>query len=55
MAQSPAEMLEAMQQLLREPAKAEEQASCGLETVLARHTCNHRAEQLTEIYEELCA
>lgn len=55
MAQSPAEMLEAMQQLLREPTMAEEQAACGLETVLARHTCNHRAEQLREIYEELCA
>jgi spore maturation protein CgeB len=55
MAQSPTEMLEAMQQLLREPALAEEQAACGLETVLARHTCKNRAEQLTEIYEELCA
>ncbi len=55
MAQSPVQMLEAMQRLLREPVMAQEQAACGLETVLARHTCNHRAEQLTQIYEELCA
>ena len=55
MAYSPAEMLSAMQRLLREPRLAEDQAACGLETVLTRHTCNHRARQLTEIYEELCA
>lgn len=55
MAKTPAEMFDAMQQLLREPAMAEEQAACGLETVLSRHTCNHRAEQLLAIYEELGA
>ena len=32
-----------------------EQAARGLETILARHTCDHRAAQLLEIVEELGA
>ncbi len=47
------EMLEAMQDLLRHPAKAVDQAHRGLETVLARHTCDHRARELTGICQEL--
>lgn len=47
------EMRSALQSLLTDPRQAEEQAARGLETVLARHTCRHRAEQLTSICEEL--
>lgn len=47
------EMRTALQSLLSDPKAAEEQASRGLETVLARHTCRHRAEQLTSICEEI--
>ena len=39
--------------LLSDPEAARDQASRGLETVLARHTCDHRAQQLTQIFEEL--
>ncbi len=48
-----AEMTNAMRALLNDPDAAAEQARCGLETVLARHTCAHRAAELTEICEEL--
>lgn len=47
------EMAACMQMLLRDPAAAQDQASRGLETVLSRHTCHHRAQQLTSICEEL--
>ncbi len=46
-------MVAAMRALLGEPARAMEQAARGLETVLARHTCVHRAYELTAICEEL--
>jgi spore maturation protein CgeB len=46
-------MAEAMQALLNEPQRAAEQARRGLETVLARHTCRHRAQELSGIFEEL--
>ena len=39
--------------LLADPALAQAQAAQGLETVLARHTCHHRALELTEILEEV--
>ncbi len=41
-----------MEFLLGDPGAAEEQARRGLETVLARHTCRHRAEELVTIFEE---
>jgi spore maturation protein CgeB len=47
------EMLSAMERILADPAAASAQAARGLETVLSRHTCRHRAEQLTSILEEL--
>lgn len=47
------EMKSAMQFLLEHPKQAEAQALRGLETVLAKHTCRHRAEQLTYICEDL--
>ena len=47
------EMTRAMRMLLHDHAAAEEQARRGLETVLARHTCAHRAQELSAIFEEL--
>ncbi len=47
------EMRSAMCDLLEDPAAAQAQASRGLETVLSRHTCLHRAQQLTSICEDL--
>jgi spore maturation protein CgeB len=46
-------MKAAIVSLLADPKAAEEQAQCGLETVRARHTCRHRAQELTAICEEL--
>ncbi len=46
-------MADAMRHLLAEPAEAAAQAARGLETVLARHTCVHRAQELTHICQEL--
>ena len=47
------EMTAAMRALLHDPDRAQAQAQQGLETVLARHTCVHRAEELTTIFGEL--
>ena len=47
------EMKEEMERLLGDATAREAQARRGLETVLARHTCQHRAEQLLEICEEV--
>ncbi|MDQ2833622.1 MAG: glycosyltransferase [Acidobacteriota bacterium] len=47
------EATNAMRYLIQNPAAAAEQAQRGLETVLLRHTCDHRAEELTAICEEL--
>ncbi len=52
---STAEMIAAMQFLLGNPAAAEAQIASGLETVLARHTCMHRALELTQICHEVLA
>jgi spore maturation protein CgeB len=48
-------MLASMQYLLRNRAAAADQAARGLETLLARHTCAHRAQQLIAICQELLA
>ena len=48
-----AEMRAAIKDLLDNPALAQAQANRGLETVLARHTCYHRAVELTSIAEDL--
>ncbi len=53
MVSSGAEMQQAMRTLLGEPARAEEQAARGLEQVLSRHTCVHRAAELTDILKEV--
>ena len=47
------EMKRAMEKLLTDESAARAQALRGLEIILLRHTCAHRAEQLTEICEEL--
>lgn len=43
----------AMEELLSNPGEAGEQVARGRSTILERHTCRHRAEQLTSICEEL--
>ena len=50
-----AEMQGAMTHVLTHPEEASAQAARGLETVLARHTCLHRAQELTAICQELLA
>ncbi|AZO08370.1 MULTISPECIES: glycosyltransferase [unclassified Mesorhizobium] len=44
-----AEMRRHLRDLLHDPELAETLAACGLETVLARHTCRHRADELFDI------
>ncbi|HEY1578227.1 MAG TPA: glycosyltransferase [Terracidiphilus sp.] len=46
------ESVAAMEHMLGDK-QAAEQAARGLETVLAKHTCMHRAEELTAVCEEL--
>lgn len=50
---SAAEMTWALQFFLKDRQAAEQQAEQGFRTVLSRHTCMHRAEQLTAICEEI--
>jgi spore maturation protein CgeB len=47
------EMQRAIKRLLERPGEAKAQAERGMETVQGRHTCRHRAEELTEIIEEV--
>lgn len=47
------EMIDAMEKLLGDASAARAQALRGLETILSRHTCAHRAERLTSICEEI--
>lgn len=55
MVSSTAGMTGAIVDLLADPRAAADQAARGLQTVLARHTCNHRAQQLTAICHEVLA
>ena len=48
-----AEMVDLIEYLLTNPVAAHEQASRALTTVLSRHTCAHRALELTRICEEV--
>lgn len=48
-----AAMIHGMESLLTDKAEATAQANRGLETVLERHTCAHRAQQFLQIAEEL--
>ena len=47
------ESVAAIEDLLSDEQAAADQAARGLETVLARHTCLHRAQELTGICEEV--
>ena len=53
MAHTAAEMQAAISTLLSDGKAAQAQAQHGLETIRLRHTCRHRAEQLTSYCEEL--
>jgi spore maturation protein CgeB len=53
LAQDGTRMTEALRYLLSNPSAAEDLAARGRETVLARHTCRHRAQELTAICEEV--
>ena len=48
-------MQQAFTRLLAEPTLAADQAAQGLETILARHTCHHRALELTAICDEVAS
>jgi spore maturation protein CgeB len=52
-ARNGAEMTNHLRILLTDKAAAEDQAARGLETILARHTCLHRARELTAMCEEV--
>lgn len=52
-AHSCSEMKTAIELLLSDPARARDQAARGRETVLEKHTCDHRAVELTSIIEEI--
>lgn len=54
-ARSGAEMREAMRSLLRDKEHAFELAKHGLQTVLSRHTCAHRTDELLAIANEVSA
>lgn len=49
MVRSPTEMREQIQRLARDEDARLRLAENGVQTILARHTCDHRAEQLEEI------
>ncbi len=49
------ETAERLRHLLTYPEEAKDQAARGRETILARHTCDHRALELTSICEEVLA
>ncbi|HEX8696505.1 MAG TPA: glycosyltransferase [Longimicrobium sp.] len=48
-ARTPAEMRDALKRLAADEDAARAQAERGLETILARHTCDHRALELLDI------
>jgi spore maturation protein CgeB len=54
-AQNGTEMRDHIRSLLADPDKAHRMAMHGLETILSRHTCAHRVDELLEIMEELNA
>ncbi len=55
MVQNAEEMTASIHELLSNEVLAHSQAEQGLATILQRHTCMHRAEELTEICEEVLA
>lgn len=55
MVRSGGEMQEALRWLMTDRESADDQALRGLETILTRHTCHHRAEEFTSVCEDLLA
>jgi spore maturation protein CgeB len=55
MVRSGAEMTDALRQLKSDPQLRDSLVRSGLETILARHTCAHRVEELLNIVEQLRA
>jgi spore maturation protein CgeB len=53
MVRTPDEMRTALRGLLAEPDRATALADHGRATVLARHTCTHRVNELLSVYEEV--
>lgn len=53
MARTPLEMTRHLRALLRDPEMARELAAHGRRTVLARHTCAHRVDELLDVHAEL--
>jgi spore maturation protein CgeB len=53
--ESPEEMRRTIVRLAENDAARARLAANGLETIRARHTCDHRAQELAEIYSELSA
>lgn len=51
-AQNGAEMKRHLRAVLENEAFAADLASHGLATIVRRHTCSHRVDQLLEIYEQ---
>jgi spore maturation protein CgeB len=47
------EMISALRDLVTDSIAAQDQAERGLETILSRHTCAHRARELADICEEV--
>jgi spore maturation protein CgeB len=52
-AETPAEMMSELHRFATDEDARREQAERGLQSILARHTCDHRAAQLLEILDEL--
>ena len=52
-ARDSSEMIALMRMLLEKPAQAAKMAAHGHDTVLGRHTCSHRVDQLLEICADL--
>ena len=52
-ARSGEEMKQQLQIILNEPGRAKEVAEHGLQTILSRHTCAHRVNELEKVCEEL--
>jgi spore maturation protein CgeB len=48
-----AEMCDALRDVLNDPERAAALAARGRETILARHTCAHRVDELLAIYEQV--
>ena len=42
-----------MTELLKDPERASNMAARGRDTILARHTCSHRVDELMNIVDEL--